>query len=151
MEHSQTARITSDTVIFLECDIQDGGGNAAKMFYKYDVMAHNAKRLTQVAKLLNIPIVATRQNPKLFGDSDKSIERVSNRTAFDKTKFSMLEPQVLEHIRSFPDRKQIVLYGMEAHVCMRQTCFDLLPIGYSVHLLADACTSMNNVDRNVGI
>ena len=88
-------RIDSDKAIFLECDIQDGGGNSSKMFYKYNVMAHNAKRLTQVAEIMNIPVIATRQNLKLFGDCDPQIKRIENRVVFDKTKFSMIEPKVL--------------------------------------------------------
>ena len=45
----------------------------------------------------------------------------------------------------------VVLYGVEAHVCMKQTCYDLLERDYAVHLVIDACSSMNHHDRNAGI
>ena len=44
-----------------------------------------------------------------------------------------------------------MLYGVEAHVCVKQTCFDLLDLGYDVTLVVDAISSMNWHDRNVGI
>ena len=62
----------------------------------------------------------------------------------------MLEPPVLDHLKSLK-RDQVVLYGIEAHVCMRQTCFDLLENDFGVHLVVDTCSSMNLHDRNIGI
>ena len=62
----------------------------------------------------------------------------------------MIEPPVLEYMRSL-NRNQVVLYGIEAHVCMRQTCFDLLEHDFGVHLVVDTCSSMGLHDRNIGI
>ena len=44
-----------------------------------------------------------------------------------------------------------VLYGCEAHICIKQTAFDLLELGYSVHIVVDGVTSMSMPDRNVGL
>ena len=63
----------------------------------------------------------------------------------------MLEEPVIKHLEAQNGRNQIVLYGCEAHVCMRQTCFDLIERNYGVHLVVDACSSMNHHDRHVGI
>ena len=48
-------------------------------------------------------------------------------------------------------RDQVVLYGVEAHVCIKQTCFDLLNRGYGVHLVIDGISSICPHDRNIGI
>ena len=63
----------------------------------------------------------------------------------------MIEPPVTEYLQTLRDRNQVVLYGVEAHVCVKQTCFDLLDLGYDVTLVVDAISSMNWHDRNVGI
>lgn len=45
----------------------------------------------------------------------------------------------------------MVIYGIEAHICAKQTCFDLLERDYQVHLVIDGLSSMNSHDRTVGI
>ena len=56
----------------------------------------------------------------------------------------------MQHLKSL-NRDQVVLYGIEAHVCMRQTALDLLENDFGVHLVVDACSSMSTHDRNIGI
>ena len=63
----------------------------------------------------------------------------------------MLNDEVSAHLDSFNDRKSVCLYGVETHVCIRQTCLDLLEKNYDVHLVVDAVSSMKQHDRNVGI
>ena len=48
-------------------------------------------------------------------------------------------------------RDQVVLYGVEAHICIKQTCLDLIANGYDVHLVVDTISSMNYHDRNIGL
>mmetsp|Transcript_55811 Transcript_55811/g.76844 ORF Transcript_55811/g.76844 Transcript_55811/m.76844 type:complete len:116 (+) Transcript_55811:267-614(+) len=62
----------------------------------------------------------------------------------------MLQTPVMDHLKSL-NRNQIVLYGLEAHVCVRQTAFELLENDFEVTLVTDACSSMTMQDRNVGI
>ena len=62
----------------------------------------------------------------------------------------MLTPEVKSKVESLK-RKTVVLYGMETHICVRQTAFDLLEDGYQVFIVVDAVSSMKQVDRNVGI
>ena len=64
-------------------------------------MAHNAKRMTQLSQVLNIPIIATRHVQENFGDIDQVITDVTHpgRKVIDKHMFSMMgEPKVKEHL-----------------------------------------------------
>ena len=63
----------------------------------------------------------------------------------------MLEPPVSNHLQSLKPRSKAVLYGCEAHVCVKQTCFELLENNYDVTLVIDAISSMGYHDRTVGI
>lgn len=57
---------------------------------------------------------------------------------FGKTRFSMLTPEVRAHLTGLvPERRSIVLFGIEAHVCVQQTALDCLASGYDVHLAVD--------------
>ena len=62
----------------------------------------------------------------------------------------MLEKPVKDKLESL-NRKKIVLYGIEGHVCVKQTCFDLLESDYDVTLVVDAISSIGYHDRTIGI
>ena len=62
----------------------------------------------------------------------------------------MMTPEVDEHFRSLK-KDTVVLYGVEAHICMKQTALELLERDINVFVVVDACTSMQIADRNVGI
>ena len=59
--------------------------------------------------------------------------------------------QVLEVLAAQPARKDVVLVGLEAHVCCLQTVCDLAARGYRVHIVADGISSQRALDRSVGI
>ena len=63
----------------------------------------------------------------------------------------MMIPEVMERMTTFPERKSVVLYGAETHICIKQTCFDLLEKGYHVYIVVDGVSSINSSDRNVGM
>eukprot|EP00354_Favella_ehrenbergii_P000989 CAMPEP_0170468820 /NCGR_PEP_ID=MMETSP0123-20130129/11858_1 /TAXON_ID=182087 /ORGANISM="Favella ehrenbergii, Strain Fehren 1" /LENGTH=74 /DNA_ID=CAMNT_0010735487 /DNA_START=195 /DNA_END=419 /DNA_ORIENTATION=+ len=58
--------------------------------------------------------------------------------------------EVDAHFREL-GRDTVVLYGCEAHICMKQTALDLMARDINVFVVVDACTSMQVQDRNVGI
>jgi len=60
---------------------------------------------------------------------------------WEKKTFSMVNQDTIGYIESLK-RKSVVLYGVEAHICMKQTCLDLLARDFDVHLVVDACSSM---------
>merc|ERR1711991_834387 len=78
--------------------------------------------------ILEIPIVATEQYPKALGKLVPEIE-ASNVLTFEKKKFSMVVPEMEEYLKRLENdiinRKQVVLFGIEAHVCVYQTAMDL--------------------------
>jgi len=107
----------------------------------------------QAAALLNFPVVVTEQYPKAFGKTVKELaSSAPPGTAFvTKTRFSMVVPEVEQRLRDMPHVKQVVLVGIEAHVCVLQTTLDLLQAGYEVHLLMDGLSSQHGHDRAVAL
>jgi nicotinamidase-related amidase len=97
------------------------------------------------------------QVPKLFGTTADEIAEVYEKQypegvfRHEKVMFSMLEDPVMKKLESLAPRNKIVLYGCEAHVCVKQTCFELLEKNYDVTLVIDAISSMGYHDRTVGI
>ncbi len=111
----------------------------------------NINRLIDTAKLLNVPIINTEQNSKGLGATIASIKQnlpVDINTT-DKTCFSCCTAGGFERDLTRDDkRKQVVLVGMESHICILQTASGLQHWGYQVFVVADAVTSRNPVNRD---
>ena len=119
--------------------------------FNFATLAHNAGRLTQTAEILDIPVISTTQaNFGPINDHLKSKHFAGVRVFEGKKQFSMLTQEVDEYFRSL-QRDTVVLYGCEAHICMKQTALDLLARDINVFIVVDACTSMQVQDRNCGI
>eukprot|EP00339_Tiarina_fusa_P028145 CAMPEP_0117021180 /NCGR_PEP_ID=MMETSP0472-20121206/16006_1 /TAXON_ID=693140 ORGANISM="Tiarina fusus, Strain LIS" /NCGR_SAMPLE_ID=MMETSP0472 /ASSEMBLY_ACC=CAM_ASM_000603 /LENGTH=149 /DNA_ID=CAMNT_0004726583 /DNA_START=160 /DNA_END=609 /DNA_ORIENTATION=+ len=104
---------------------------------------------------MNIPIVVTEQYPKAFGRTVEELkvpETKDNIAVFAKTKFSMCTDEVKEHLEKISGIEQVILCGIETHVCVQQTTLDLLQQGIGVHLIADGVSSgSNKSDRVIAI
>ncbi len=103
----------------------------------------NVSILITAANKLGIPVIATAQYPKGLGPIESFIHELLNENAaeFEKTCFSCLgADDVKDHLQA-SGRKQLILTGIEAHVCVLQTAFDLKQAGQQVFVVNDAIAS----------
>ena len=103
---------------------------------------------------LNIPIITTEQAKNIFGETVNELK--SNKSSvYEKTQFSMCIDKVFNKIRKYDTidkpRKNIILVGIEAHICVLQTVIDLLKYGYNIHLIIDAIGSNRKIDQKYAI
>jgi len=141
--------------VFLMCDIQEKFRPAISNF---EAVVENARRLTSASNILNIPLIVTEQYPKGLGNTVAEIPTGHAKGVFEKTKFSMFVPEVDAALREDQSLDQIVLFGVETHVCIQQTVLDLIKKGrpysarpFEVFLVADASSSRSNVDRKFAL
>ncbi len=111
----------------------------------------NNKRLIDAAKILDIPILFTEQNPNKLGSTNNSLISLSDRMPIPKMSFSCLMSEAFTTELGNTDVKSIVLSGVETHVCIQQTALDLLNKDYKVCLPIDASGSRNRVDNETAI
>lgn len=139
---------TSDNCFFFLCDVQE---TFRGRIMGYEGVIAASKFLLQAAQTLGVPVVATEQRPfkPTVAELAPLIAPESNPHArtFSKSLFSMLTPEVASTLASQGARRHIVLFGIEAHVCVLQTTLDLLRGGYVVHLPLEAIGSQNECDR----
>lgn len=99
----------------------------------------NAILLIEAARELDVPVFLTEQYPAGLG---RSMEDVAAAAAgcpvFEKVHFSCMEDRVFAEALAALQRRQIVLAGMEAHICVVQTAASLLEAGYEVFVVSDA-------------
>ncbi len=107
--------------------------------------------LVEVAGLLGIPVVTTEQYPKGIGHTVPELAAACNETVIEKVSFGCCgEPTFLKALKN-TGRTQVLITGMEAHVCVYQTVLGLLEDGYYVHLIRDAVCSRNKTDYLAGV
>lgn len=104
-----------------------------------------------VANLLNVPVMATEQYPKGLGPTHPDLLRRLPQPVPAKTAFSCGGcPGFLADLRRL-NRPAVVLVGIEAHVCVMQTAFDLIDAGYTVFIPVDAVASRYEIDRETAL
>ncbi|XP_074076129.1 isochorismatase domain-containing protein 2 [Macrotis lagotis] len=125
------------------CDMQEKFRSSISFFPQIVAVA---ARMLQVARVLDIPVVLTEQNPKRLGPTVPELG-AQGIPAVPKTCFSMVVPEVENMMRARPGLKSVLLCGIEAQACIMSTALDLLERGLDVHVVADACSSRSQVDR----
>ena len=107
--------------------------------------------LVEVAGLLGLPVITTEQYPKGIGHTVPELAAACNETVIEKVSFGCCgEATFLEALKN-TGRTQVLITGMEAHVCVYQTVLGLLEDGYYVHLIRDAICSRNKMDYLAGV
>lgn len=109
-------------------------------------------RLVQAARLLDVPVIVTEQYPKGLGSTVPALKDVlGDSPVFEKLSFSCAGADAfLDHMEDL-DRDQVILCGIETHVCVLQTALDLLDQGAQVHVAADATSSRSPENRAVAL
>ena len=118
-----------------------------------DVVVKRVGSLAQAAKILEIPTIVTEQYPQGLGKTVSAVKDklIAGVKILEKTAFSALrEEGFLENLKSY-GKKQIVLCGIETHVCVHQTCADLISEGFDVYVVKDACASRSKYEFKQGI
>lgn len=140
--------IPENTVLLL-VDIQEK--LSAAMLEKR-ALVDNAIKMVNGARVLGIPIIRTEQNPNGLGKTVPELEQLlRDEEPVTKLSFSCCgEPLFTEKLRAL-NRSQILVAGIESHVCVYQTVLDLLPDGYEVQVLADVVSSRTEANRIIGL
>lgn len=165
--------LSAEDSLVLVIDIQEKLVNALEK----DTILSKAEKIVEGARILNIPVIFTEQYPKGLGHTVEDLKmlphpnplptgegvsvneqsefytdgRGENNVFFEKTHFNaLLEDGFLEKIKSY-GKKQIVIMGIETHICVYQTACALVDEGFEVYTIKDACASRNKYEFKQGI
>jgi nicotinamidase-related amidase len=138
-----TGLFTRDRAALVVVDVQDG-------FRSYDTFADIAAacgRLVQGAGILELPVLATEQYPKGLRHTAPEVGLPDAVAPVEKSVFSAVRADGFD----LGGRDQVLLCGIEAHVCVMQTALDLLGQGVAVQVVTDAVGSRHAHDREIGL
>lgn len=130
-------------------DIQEAFRNAIPDFA---VIASRASTAVRGFQILGVPVIVTEQYPKGLGHTAEEIVLAlpDNFEFFEKTAFSSCGAGLFVDKLHLIGVKQVVVCGIEAHVCVNQTAHDLLDGDFEVHLLTDCVASRFEHDKLAG-
>jgi nicotinamidase-related amidase len=132
--------------------IIDVQGKLAQIMHDRDNLFKRIVILIKAAKILDIPIVWCQQVPEALGATIPQIaELLAGIEPINKAFFSCCGEEKFNVALQKLDRKQIILCGIETHVCVYQTASDLLRKGYETSVIADAVSSRTLENKQIAL
>jgi len=132
--------------------VVDVQGRLAELMYERDVLFKNIQILIKAAKILSIPILWTQQQPQAIGVTVPQINQLlTDNEPINKACFSCCGLKEFNDKINTLSRKQVLLCGIEAHVCICQTAAELIASGKEVHVIADAVSSRTKENKQIAL
>ena len=141
--------LTIENSILVVIDIQD---SLARVMHEKNALFENLQKIIKGATILGIPMIVTEQVPEKLGATTPEISSLLNTIRpIPKSSFSCCgEVLFMRELKSIK-RTQILVAGIESHVCVYQTTVDLIRMGYDVHIVTDCISSRTADNRALGI
>jgi len=141
--------LTTENTVFLLVDVQ---GKLAHSMYAKENLFKNLKKLVKGMRVLEIPILWAEQNPKGLGPTVQEVaELLTDLQAIPKYSFSCYKNNEIRQALQALNRPNVLVAGIEAHVCVYQTVRDLRKALYDVQLVADAISSRLIENKQIGL
>lgn len=138
-----------DSATLLIVDIQ---GNLAHLMHGKERLFENVQKLIKGIQVLNVPILWVEQNPQGLGPTVPAIAGLlKNIQPISKMSFSCCRNDRFLQALNAVHRKQVLIAGIETHICVYQTSAELVDIGYDVHVVADAVSSRSMANKEIGL
>jgi len=138
-----------ENVVLLIIDIQ---GNLAHAMHEKELLFKNVQKLIKGIQVLGIPILWLEQKPQSLGPTIPEIADIlSNIQPISKICFSCCDNDRFMQALKALNRKQVLISGIETHVCVYQTAVDLVDLGYEVQVVTDAVSSRNMENKEIGL
>ena len=140
---------TAETTALIVIDVQ---GKLARSMYNAEAMLQGINSAVRGAQILGMPVLHIEQYPQGLGHTLPEVaELLSDQVAMTKTTFDCCgNPEIVEAIRTM-DRPNLLVCGLEAHICVYQSVRSLLGQGYQVELITDAISSRTAENRTLGL
>ncbi|RMG41263.1 MAG: hydrolase [Planctomycetota bacterium] len=117
----------------------------------WQTVVQNCRRVLEAAGAFDVPVIATEQYPKGLGPTVAPLRRLLGSAALPSKKTFSCVPCLSRQVQDDDGRDQLVVVGIETHVCVLQTVLELLAMGLRVHVVVDAVGSRGRLDHEVAL
>lgn len=130
-------------------DVQE---KLAPLVLSPDALIDRCHWLMRLANELQVPMLVSEQYPKGLGHTTETLQPLYAGTkAIEKVSFSCWQEPDFQHALRGLNKNQVILIGMETHVCVLQTALDLIEADYEVFIVVDAVSSRHEQDYRYGL
>lgn len=140
--------IEKDTSCLLLVDVQE---KLTPLVQNHQKLIQNCEWLLFAAKELAVPIIVSEQYPKGLGHTVTSLKTFITKPHLEKTHFSCASDTACLQEINQTNAKQIIIIGIESHVCVLQTAIELQMRDKQVFVVADAVSSRNKMDYEMAL
>jgi nicotinamidase-related amidase len=138
-----------ESTILIVIDVQE---KLLPVIHRKEDLTANIVKLIRGIQVLEIPLIVTEQYPKGLGGTISEIaELIPGIEALPKTCFSCYRNEGFKKALDACGRKQVLICGIETHVCVYQTAIELKQAGYEVYVVADAVSSRTVENKGIGL
>ncbi len=140
---------TAETTALIVIDVQ---GKLARSMYNAEGMLQGITRAVQGAQILDIPVLYIEQYPQGLGPTLPEVsELLGDQAPLSKTTFDCCgNPEIVSAIAAL-NKPNLLVCGLEAHICVYQSVRSLISHGYDVEIITDAISSRTAENRSLGL
>ena len=139
---------THNTILVL-IDVQE---KLMQVMHEQEALTANLVKLVRALQALDVPVLVLRQNPEKMGPIVAPLrERLADVAPVDKLCFGCCGAPAFMQALEASGRRQVLIAGIEAHVCVYQTAVELIREGYGAEVVVDAVGSRRPADKAVAL
>ncbi len=141
--------LKSEKTALIVVDVQ---GKLAQLMYGKQTLFENLRKIIKGIQALGVPILWVEQNPEGLGPTIPEVtELLAGIEPISKSSFSCCRNERFIQALKTANRNQVLIVGIEAHVCVYQTAVDLVDLGYEVEVVTDAVSSRTIENKKVAL
>jgi len=146
---SKPVLLSPENTVLVAIDFQE---RLFPVMYEKEKLLRQVVKLIQGAKVLEVPVILTEQYPKGLGPTIPEVaELLPEVKPIEKTCFSCCDAESFRDALETTGRKQVLICGIEAHICVYQTAVALKLAGYEVQVVSDCISSRDPENKMVSL
>jgi nicotinamidase-related amidase len=132
-------KLVAGRTVLVIIDIQTKLWN---VMHEKSALLENAQKIVKAMRVLSVPVILTEQNPQGLGPTVPELMRCMPEVKpLPKFCFNCCQDSGFQHELNRLNRKQVLICGIESHICVHQTVLELISMGYEVQVVADIVSS----------
>lgn len=141
--------LKSENAVLIVIDVQE---KLAYKMHEKEALFETLQKIIKGIQVLEIPIIWAEQYPEGLGKTIPEVaDLLTDIQPISKRSFSCCDNQAFMQKFKAVNRKQVLIVGIETHVCVYQTAMNLLELGYEIQIVADAVSSRRFEDKKIGL